>query len=115
MTPTKEELNNAVFELEALVEKATTLNEDGMYDNAQRWYPSTSKGIAYCKGYRSPSRAFPWSYRDACSSIKGNVALGHISQEEATLVRSYKRAINHCDPLIGQLRVQEIAMRLKAK
>lgn len=41
----------------------------GTSDNAKRWYPRTEIE-RYFRSYRSPSRAWPWSYAKAALTAK---------------------------------------------
>ncbi len=42
----------------------------GRFDNGGRWYPSDEEWQPCCRGVRSPSRAYPYSYLTHCRSIE---------------------------------------------
>lgn len=109
---TSEDITQAVGDLGQLAEKAVELHEDGSYDNAGRWYPSSEAAQEYCRNYRSPSRAHPYSRLKACCTIKANVHFGHITADEATLVRAYNRLLKLPDPLVRESKILEVAARL---
>lgn len=82
---------NSKSKLSELITKATTCNFAGNYDNAGRWYPSDAIASDYCRSYRTPSRAWPYSYLNALSTITANVELKVITPEQAKIVRSARR------------------------
>jgi len=44
------------------------VHPDGKFDNAKRWYPSEDEKCDCCRGIRSPSRDYPYSYMTHCRS-----------------------------------------------
>lgn len=77
---------------------------DGERDNAGRWYPAVSENLDTSR-YRSPSRAWPWSYMLPCRT------LAHCAQlEDCTdllLARRIARAIDKattCDDAVRKCR-----------
>lgn len=42
----------------------------GNFDNARRWFPKCEIAQDWCGRYRTPSRAFPYSYLQACKTNK---------------------------------------------
>lgn len=56
-----------------------------------RWYPDASEGLNTAM-YRTPSRAFPWSYMLPCRSIRHCAQL--VGCDDILLVRRIARAID---------------------
>jgi type II secretory pathway pseudopilin PulG len=42
---------------------------DGKADKAGRWHPTPAEAQPCCRGIRTPSRAWPWSYMTHCRTI----------------------------------------------
>jgi len=42
---------------------------DGKPDKGGRWHPTPAEAQPCCRGIRSPSRAWPWSYMTHCRTM----------------------------------------------
>lgn len=60
---------------------------DGYFDNARRFYPSDAEDCGVTSSVRSPSRAFPFSYMNACRSLDHCCDLEKVSKGEVLKVR----------------------------
>ncbi|HSH85384.1 MAG TPA: hypothetical protein VK979_09555 [Guyparkeria sp.] len=58
---------------------------DGTFDNAKRWYPSSTERCDCCNSIRSPSRAWPMSYMKHCRSA------AHVASLYGVEARDLKR------------------------
>lgn len=57
---------------------------DGKFDNAGRWYPDDIEELD-TDMYRSPSRAYPYSYMLACRSLEHIAKLNGFSKKNELL------------------------------
>ncbi len=67
------------------------VHPDGYFDNAGRWYPYSDEVQNCCKGIRSPSRAYPYSYMTHCRTA---IHVANLYEVDATDLR---RAVKEMD------------------
>jgi hypothetical protein len=76
------------------------IHPEGQFDGAGRWYPDASENLdTSC--HRTPSRAWPYSYLQACRTAAHCAQL--IGVEEVSLVRKFANIIAKCDGAEGAI------------
>lgn len=67
---------------EYIARRDRVTNPTGEFDNARRWYPAASERRSCCRGIRTPSRTWPYSYMTHCRSVEHVAALHGVAASD---------------------------------
>ncbi len=75
-----------------IARQARQSHPTGKFDGAGRWYPTESETCSCCKGIRTPSRSWPFSYMVHCRTAEH---IAHLHGVDPKALRAYARSQAH--------------------